>query len=107
MRFLLDQNLPVGLVAVLAELGHEAAHVKPLGLAEADDRAVWSYAVENGCVVVSKDSDFATLAGQGAKLVRLRIGNQPNIVLYAIVRSAWAAVVARLHEGEVMVDIHG
>ena len=107
MRFLLDQNLPVSLIAVLAELGHEAFHVKTLGLAEADDRAVWNQAAILDAVMVSKDSDFVVMSGRGGRLVRLRVGNRSNNDLFAIITSAWPEVVQRLAEGETLVDVHG
>jgi len=106
LKFLLDQNLPTGLIAVLEDLGHEALHVKPIGLAEATDREVWAHAARLDAVVVSKDSDFVVMAGRGGRLVRLRIGNRSNAALYAIVRAAWPGVTARLQGGELMVDVH-
>lgn len=107
MRFLLDQNLPTALIAVLADLGHEALHVKPLGLAEATDREIWTEARALGAIMVSKDTDFVSLAGWGGRLVRLRIGNCSNTELFAIVRAAWPDVIARLDEGETLVNVHG
>ena len=107
MRFLLDQNLPISLVTVLTELGHEALHVKPLGLAEATDREVWFEAGALGAIMVSKDSDFVSLVGSGGRLVRLRVGNCSNTELFAIVRAAWSNVVAQLDEGETLVNVHG
>ena len=107
MRFLLDQNLPASLIAVLADLGHEALHVKLLGLSQADDRAVWSQAAALDAVMVSKDSDFVVMAGRGGRLVRLRVGNRSNADLFAIVAAAWPEVVQRLAEGETLVDVHG
>ncbi|MGB8528228.1 MAG: DUF5615 family PIN-like protein, partial [Rhodoplanes sp.] len=49
-----------------------------LGLAEADDRTVWTYAKTNGFVLVSHDSDFTELAafnGPPPKVIWLRTGN--------------------------------
>ena len=107
MRFLLDQNLPVSLIDVLAELGHEALHVKPLGLSEATDREVWASALSLNAVMVSKDSDFIALAGRAGRLVRLRVGNRSNTDLFSIIRAAWPGVIARLEDGETIVDVHG
>ena len=52
-----------------------------LGLAEADDRAIWDYAGSNGFTLVSLDVDFAdraTLIGPPPKVIWLRCGNQPT-----------------------------
>jgi len=108
LRFLVDQNLPVGLLDVLERLGHEALHVKRLGLSTASDHHIWRMAVSLGAVIVSKDSDFISFAARGAAsaaLVRLRVGNCANAALYDAVRRAWADVVARLEEGEAVVEV--
>ena len=86
MRFLLDENLPIGLGDVLREFGHEADHVKLLGLATAPDTRIWAHAVATGAVLVTKDSDFGRLAGRGARVLRLRIGNSRNAELYDLFR---------------------
>ncbi len=108
MKFLIDQNLPIGLLDVLQALGHEALHVKQLDLATASDRHIWHVASARGATVVSKDSDFVNFAVRGAAetaLVRLRVGNCTNAALYDIVRRTWADVVARLEEGEAVVEV--
>ena len=107
MRFLLDQNLPIKLIEVLVSLGHESEHVKRLGMGEASDPEIWAEALRRDAVVVSKDSDFVALVVQGGRLVRLRVGNRSNADLFAIVRSAWPSVVARLEEGEAVVEVRG
>jgi predicted nuclease of predicted toxin-antitoxin system len=108
LKFLIDQNLPVGLLDVLNALGHEALHVKQLGLSTASDHLVWDTAPSLGAVIVSKDSDFASFVARdvtGTALVRLRIGNCAQAALYDIARRAWANVVARLEEGEAIVEV--
>jgi len=108
LKFLIDQNLPVGLLDVLEALGHEALHVKRLGLSTASDHHIWRLAVSLQAVIVSKDSDFVGFAARGAAgaaLVRLRVGNCANAALYDIVRRAWASVIARLEEGETVVEV--
>ena len=66
MKFLIDQNLPVGLLDVLEGLGHEALHVKHLNLSTATDHRIWEMAVSLGAVIVSKDSDFIGFAAWGS-----------------------------------------
>lgn len=108
MKFLVDQNLPLGLLDVLKALGHEALHVKQLNLSTASDHRVWQAAASLDAVVVSKDSDFVSFVAGGVigtGLVRLRIGNCANAALYDIVRRSWAGVVARLEEGETVVEL--
>jgi predicted nuclease of predicted toxin-antitoxin system len=108
LKFLVDQNLPLGLAEVLTALGHDALHVKQLNLSTASDHRVWQTAVSLGAVIVSKDGDFISFVARGAggaALVRLRIGNCANAALYNVVRRAWASVVARLEEGETIVEV--
>ena len=108
MKFLLDQNLPVRLIDVIAAFDHEVEHVRLMGLATAGDREIWTLAASRGAVVVSKDRDFLSLAQRNANrqpLVHLNLGNCSNDDLYAVVRRDWTGVVARLIEGEVIVEV--
>ena len=79
MKLLLDQNLAPKLVARLADLFPGSQHVRDVGLAMADDRAVWDYARAGGLAIVSKDADFRQLSflyGSPPKVVWLRVGNR-------------------------------
>jgi predicted nuclease of predicted toxin-antitoxin system len=107
LRFLLDQNLPVRLCALLRQLGHEALHVEGLGLGEATDAEVWAEARRRDAVMVSKDSDFLALAARDGRLVRLRIGNRSNRDLFDIIARNWPEVVERLDSGERIVELRG
>jgi predicted nuclease of predicted toxin-antitoxin system len=97
MRLLLDQNLSFKLCRLLSDLFPGSDHVRLLGLAEADDRTVWTYAKTNGFVLVSHDSDFAELAafnGPPPKVIWLRTGNQPTEAIEAALRRHADAIVA-------------
>jgi len=58
VKLLFDQNLAWRLVRSLADLYPDSVHVRDVGLASADDAAVWEYAKENALTIVSKDGDF-------------------------------------------------
>jgi predicted nuclease of predicted toxin-antitoxin system len=58
VRLLFDENLSSRLVRLLADLYPDSVHVRDIGLASADDIAVWEYAKQNALTVVSKDADF-------------------------------------------------
>ena len=78
MKLLFDHNLSFRLVAPLTNLFPGSAHVRDLGLATANDSAVWDHALKNGFTIVSKDSDFyhrSILLGHPPKVVWLRLGN--------------------------------
>ena len=78
MKLLFDHNLSYKLVARLADLFPDSAHVRNVNLHEADDRMVWEYACANGFAIVSKDEDFHQLSflyGAPPKVVWVRLGN--------------------------------
>jgi predicted nuclease of predicted toxin-antitoxin system len=78
VKLLFDQNLSFRLARILDDVYPGSAHVRPLGMDQADDAAIWQYAAANGFVIVSKDSDFyqrSMVYGSPPKVVWLRIGN--------------------------------
>lgn len=62
MKLLLDQNVSPQLVARLADLFPDSAHVYMLGLDRASDADVWLYARDHGYIVLSKDADYSDLS---------------------------------------------
>jgi predicted nuclease of predicted toxin-antitoxin system len=78
MKLLFDQNLSHRLVVALADVFPGSVHVRDLGLARADDSAVWAFAKDGGYTIVSKDSDFhlrSFVEGYPPKIVWLQVGN--------------------------------
>lgn len=86
MTLLVDNQLPLGLVRYLVAEGWECIHVQDVGLAAADDRAIWQYAKERGLTIVTKDvtivtkdEDFQALANRQRSIppqvVWVRLGN--------------------------------
>ena len=78
MKFLIDENLPARLEGLLSDLFPDSVHVKRVGLIEADDRAVWSFARTHGHCILTEDKDFqqmSVLLGHPPKVVWLRCGN--------------------------------
>jgi predicted nuclease of predicted toxin-antitoxin system len=61
MKLLFDQNLSPRLVNRLADLHPDSQHVSFIGLDQADDRGVWTYANQYNFTVVTRDSDFGEL----------------------------------------------
>jgi predicted nuclease of predicted toxin-antitoxin system len=81
MKLLFDQNLSFKLCGALSDLFPGSSQARLLGLADADDRAIWERAKAEGFVLVSRDSDFAEMAalrGSPPKVLWLRLGNAPT-----------------------------
>lgn len=84
MKFLVDAQLPPALALWLREAGHDAQAAREVGLREAEDSAIWDYALRTEAVLITKDEDFPTRAQQTntcPMIVWLRIGNGTNQVL--------------------------
>ncbi|MGD0263311.1 MAG: DUF5615 family PIN-like protein [Verrucomicrobiota bacterium] len=108
MKFLVDHQLPVALARFIATQGHQAEHVRDLGLKEADDTAIWQRASAHDLVIVSKDEDFTFLAGVpggAGKLVWVRIGNCRKQVLLEAFRVQLPRIVSELEAGSQIVEL--
>ena len=96
-RLLLDQNLAPALARRLADLYPDSAHVRDLGLAAADDEAVWEHAAARGFTIVTKDDDFrqrSLLRGAPPRVIWLRLGNCRTADVEAVLRARVADVLA-------------
>jgi predicted nuclease of predicted toxin-antitoxin system len=108
MRFLVDAQLPPGLVQFLEKRGHEAKAVRDVGLRDAQDRTIWDFAVSGDWVVVTKDEDFAERALQaevGPQILWLRIGNSTNQVLFVWLEPLLSSAVINLQSGQRLVEL--
>ncbi|MAU01962.1 MAG: hypothetical protein CL608_32910 [Anaerolineaceae bacterium] len=75
MRFLVDNALSPQVAAGLQNAGHNAVHVRDIGLATADDEVLLDLAAETERVIISADSDFGTL-------LALRQSAKPSFILF-------------------------
>lgn len=75
MRFLVDAQLPPSLARWIASHGHQAEHVAFVLTPSEQDEAIVVYAIANGAVIVTKDSDFLSLA---PPLLIVTTGNVPT-----------------------------
>ena len=58
MRFLIDENLPFGIVEFLTSLGHDVLDIATSRLRGSSDRVLWNSAAEERRVIVTRDLDY-------------------------------------------------
>ncbi len=75
MRFLIDNALPPKLAKLLREAGHDAVHLRELNRQHSDDGWILEFAHREDRIIVSADSDFATL-------LALRQWPKPSFILF-------------------------
>jgi len=74
VNFLIDNNLSPLLADALKAAGHDAMHLRDLGMQAAPDDAVLEHARASGQILISADTDF------GGLLARSRASN-PSVIL--------------------------
>lgn len=83
-------------------------HVRDVGLAEESDLAVWMWAVDKGCIVVSKDDGFVFLAhrqGDHGRLLWVRLGNCRKTALLAAWEQFHDTIAAAFASGQRIVEL--
>lgn len=75
MRLLIDNALSPKIAQLLGEAGHDAVHVRDLGLASAPDAEVFARAAADDRTIVSADTDFGTI-------LALREARKPSVMLW-------------------------
>ena len=98
---LFDENLSPQLPRLVAALFPGAVHVRDVGLARADDSAVWDYARTHGLGIVTKDDDFrqrSFLHGAPPKVIWVHLGNCRTADVVALLNARVAVVTAVLSD---------
>jgi predicted nuclease of predicted toxin-antitoxin system len=105
----IDAQLSPDLAAWISEsFGTEAAAVRELGFATADDRAIFNAARDAAAVVMTKDRDFVDLVeryGPPPQVIWLTCGNTSNAYLRALLGRTWPTIDRMIASGEALVEI--
>ena len=89
MHFLADAGISPTTVRFLLDAGHQAVHVRTIGMQIAEDRAVIQRALEDGAVVLAFDLDFGEILALGAL-------ERPSVVIFRLSDERAESVNARL-----------
>ena len=82
MRFLIDNALPPLVAELLVAAGQDAVHVRSYNMQAASDESILARALAEDRVVVSADTDFATiLANQQADRPSFILFRDPNLLV--------------------------
>ena len=116
MKFLIDNNLSPLLADALKAAGHDAVHLRDLGMQAATDHAVLEHARADERILVSADTDFGgLLARSGAstpsvilirRLAGRRAAEQAAIILAnldQVAEDLTAGAIVVLHEDSLRV----
>jgi len=108
MRFIIDAQLPPALATLLKDHGYEADHVASVGLRDADDAAIWDFALRHDAIVVTKDEDFPHRQKQariGPLIVWLRVGNTSRRALLEWFNPLLPTMISLIGEGERLIEV--
>lgn len=108
MKFLIDNNLSPLLAELLKAAGHDAVHLRELGMQAATDEAVLAHARSESRVLISADTDFGgLLARSGAPspsvLLIRRLAGRRALDQSAIIQANLEQVAEDLETGAIVV----
>lgn len=89
MRFLADAGISPVTVEFLIQLGHEAVHVRTLGMQRAPDLDIVKRASADSSVVVTFDLDFGDVLALG-------VLDKPSVIIFRLADERAASVNQRL-----------
>ena len=97
MKLLVDQNLSDRLSSRLQDQFPGSLHISEVLTRRARDPSIWSYARDNGFVIVTKDTDYRRLSnerGHPPKLIWIRSGNSSADLVESLLRDHYDEIEA-------------
>ena len=107
-RFIIDEQLPPALGRLLKKAGHDAVHVRHIGLAAATDQRIWDEALARKAILITKDSDFVIrlrTSGTGPPLLWIKLGNTTPNAIWAKIEPLLDEIVAAFADGETLIEV--
>lgn len=89
MRFLADAGVSPKTIEFLNKLGHEAVHVRTLGLERASDAEIVGRALTESRVIITFDLDFGDVLALG-------VMDKPSVILFRLTDERADSVNQRL-----------
>jgi len=106
MKILVDMNLPPKLADMLTASGIEAVHWYNIGLPEAKDTEILSYAESNDYVVMTCDLDFSTIMsithGQKPSVIQIRTQGYHSEKIEALIIDTVKRNAIELEKGAIL-----
>ena len=97
MKLLVDQNLSNRLSSRLQDQFPGSLHIREVLTRRARDPSIWSYARDNGFVIVTKDTDYRRLSnerGYPPKVIWIRNGDASTAVVESLLRDHYDDILA-------------
>lgn len=109
MKVLVDAQLPPAAADWLRARGHDAIHLNDIGMKDAADTDVWSLAIEQERVILSKDRDFADRYVSGQRpaplIVWIRTGNLSRSQQIDHLARNWIRILTRLSRNTPITEV--